>query len=136
VSTIPERRVHPAGTARARPDEIPQPRPDLRIVVDGELSARARRRRRRLVAVAMAVVLCASLFGVVAFHVVLTEGQLELERLQARASAEQSRNTRLRLEVAQLESPEWIVNSAINDGMVPPDGTTYLTPPPSSAASR
>ena len=127
-----ERRLHPAGTARARPDQIPQPRPDLRIVVEGELSVRARRRRRRLAVVAMAIVLCASLFGVVAFHVVLTEGQLELERLQLQASSEQSRNTRLRLEVAQLESPGRIQGAAFMYGMVTPKATTNLTISPAS----
>ena len=123
-AVAPERRLHPAGTAR--------PRPDLRIVGDGELSERARRRRRRLAAAASVVLLCASLFGVVAFHVVLTEGQLDLDRLRTEASAQAARNTRLRLEVAQLESPDWIVAAAGNFGMVPAPGVTYLSPAGSS----
>jgi cell division protein FtsL len=77
---------------------------------------------------AAVVLLCASLFGVVAFHVVLTEGQLDLDRLRAEVSAQTERNTRLRLEVAQLESPDWIVAAAENFGMRPADNVTYLSP--------
>jgi cell division protein FtsL len=120
VAVAPERRWHPAGTAR--------PQPDLRIVGDGELGDRARRRRRRLAATAVVLLICASLFGVVAFHVELTEGQLELERLRSQAASEQSRNARLRLEVAELESPEWIVAVAQGRGMAPPREVKYLSP--------
>lgn len=77
---------------------------------------------------AAVVVVCALLFGVVAFHVVLTEGQLDLDRMRTDASAQTARNTRLRLEVAQLESPDWIVAAARNFGMVPSPKVTYLTP--------
>jgi cell division protein FtsL len=119
-AVAPERRQHPAGAAR--------PRPDLRIVADREFSARGRRRRRRLATSAAVVLLCVSLFGVVAFHVILTEGQLDLERLRAEASSQTARNTRLRLEVAQLESPDWIVAAAGSFGMKPAENVTYLSP--------
>ena len=46
---------------------------------------------------AAVVLVCALLFGVVAFHVVLTEGQLDLDRMRTDASAQAARNTRLRL---------------------------------------
>ena len=121
VAVAPERGLHPAGTARAHPD--------LRVVGD-EPGAGARRRRRRLAASAVVLLVCASLFGVVAFHVVLTEGQLELEQMRSRTSSEQAHNARLRLEVAELESPGWIVASARQQGMVPPAGVTYLSPGP------
>ncbi|TML92511.1 MAG: hypothetical protein E6G06_05530 [Actinobacteria bacterium] len=116
-----ERALHPAGTAR--------PQPDLRIVGD-EPGAGARRRRRRLAVSAVVLLVCASLFGVVAFHVVLTEGQLDLERLRSQTSSEEARNARLRLSVAELESPGWIVAAARQQGMVPPAGVTYLSPGP------
>ena len=89
-----ERALHPAGTAR--------PQPDLRIVGD-EPGAGARRRRRRLAVSAVVLLVCASLFGVVAFHVVHT---------------------------AELESRGWIVAAARQQGMVPPAGVTYLSPGP------
>ena len=40
----------------------------------------------------------------------------------------------LRLQVAQLEAPQRIIDVATTKlGMVPPDGTTYLTPPAGDA---
>jgi cell division protein FtsL len=77
---------------------------------------------------AAVLLLCVSLFGVVTFHVVLTEGQLDLERLRAETSTQTARNTRLRLEVAQLESPDWIVAAAESFGMRPAKDVTYLSP--------
>jgi cell division protein FtsL len=125
VAAVAERALHPAGTAR--------PQPDLRIVGEGHPGDRARRRRRRLAATAVVLLVCASLFGVVAFHVVLTEGQLQLDRLRAQTASEQSRNARLRLGVAELEAPGWIVAAARQQGMVPPAVVTYLSPgPPAS----
>jgi cell division protein FtsL len=95
----------------------------------GELSPRARLRRNRLVACGVALLLCGALFGVVAFHVVLTQGQLELDRLQETAGAQQARYDRNRLLVAELESPERIVKVAQERlGMVPPPDVTYLSP--------
>jgi cell division protein FtsL len=117
----PERRLHPAGRGR-------RPAPGLRLVDEAQRSA-ADRRRARLALATAAIVACGGLFGVVSFHVVLTEGQLELERLQARAAAAEERNARLRLEVAELESPAWVVAAAQQRlGMVPPRGVTYLSP--------
>jgi cell division protein FtsL len=69
------------------------------------------------------------LFGVVAFHVLLSQGQFQLERLQAKADTQQTQYEKLRLQVAQLESPERITNEAQNRlGMVPADKVTPVTP--------
>jgi cell division protein FtsL len=71
----------------------------------------------------------AALFGLVASHVVLTQGQFRLEQLEKQAAEEQARFERLRLQVAQLESPERIVAAAQERlGMVPPPGVKYLSP--------
>ena len=48
--------------------------------------------------------IAAVLFGLVAFHVVLTEGQLQLDRLQQRATDQRDEYDHLRLQVAQLEA--------------------------------
>lgn len=70
-----------------------------------------------------------SLFGLVASHVMLTQGQFRLDVLRARAASEQSRYERLRLKVAELESPSRIVAAAQERlGMVPPPSVTYLSP--------
>jgi cell division protein FtsL len=78
------------------------------------------------------------LFGLAGVHVLLTEGQFRLERLQTQSDDAQAQYVRLRLEVAQLESPERIVAAAQERlGMVPPTALTYLTPtgPVSAPAS-
>ena len=122
-------RAQRAATAPARrPAESDAPR-RLRVVPDGALSPRAARRRARLLVGAVAVVIAASLFGAVFFHVLLTQGQLQLDHIQTRAAAEQARNDRLRLEVAELQSPERIVAAAEQQlGMVPPASVTWLSP--------
>ena len=77
----------------------------------------------------IAVLACGSLFGLAAFQAVLVSNQAELDQLATRADQEQARYQRLRLEVAQLESPDRIVAVAQERlGMVPPAGVTYLSP--------
>jgi hypothetical protein len=62
-------------------------------------------------------------------HVLLTEGQFHLQRLQTKANDAQNEYVRLRLQVAQLESPQRIVADAQERlGMVSPSALTYLTP--------
>lgn len=101
----------------------------LRVVPPGGRSARARRRRARLVVAAVAAAAAAVVFGLVAFQVVLSEGQIRLEQLRQRAAEEQVRYDRLRLEVAELESPARIIAMAQQRlGMVAPPGVTYLSP--------
>jgi cell division protein FtsL len=74
------------------------------------------------------VFVAACLFGVVAFHVVLTQGQLDLQRLQAKAAAGRATEAALRLQVAQLESPERVVADAQRLGLTAPAQVRYLTP--------
>lgn len=70
-----------------------------------------------------------SLFGLVASHVMLTQGQFRLDTLRARTATEQDRYERLRLKVAELESPSRIVAAAQERlGMVSPPSVTYLSP--------
>ena len=114
----------PAPKPAARPERAP-----LRVVAPGELSPRGRRRRNRLVAAGVCLVACLGLFGVVAFHVLLTQGQLELDRLSDRAEDAQARYDRNRLLMAELEAPERIVAVAQERlGMVPPPDVVYLSP--------
>ena len=123
--------ARPAGRLVARPAEdqgTPTP-PPLRVVDVDELSPRARRRRTRWIAAATGLLLCAGLFGVVAFHVVLTQGQFRLDQLDNRVTQQQSEYDRLRLQVATLESPARIVAVAQERlGMVPPPSVRYLSP--------
>ncbi|MGH9165739.1 MAG: hypothetical protein ACRDZW_09535 [Acidimicrobiales bacterium] len=78
---------------------------------------------------AMAVAVAASLFGLVAAHVLLAQGQFRLQRLDGQADSAQERYERLRLEVANLEAPGRIVAVAQERlAMVAPAGVTYLSP--------
>jgi hypothetical protein len=72
---------------------------------------------------------CGLLFGLAGVHVLLAEGQFRLAHLQHKADDAQAGYVRLRLQVAQLESPERIVAEAQERlGMVAPTSLTYLTP--------
>ena len=121
-------------SAVARPAPVPaparSPRPPLRVV-EGDPTPRPvdRRRRARLRVAVTMVVVVGGLFGLVASHVVLTQGQFRLQQVESRAQEAQARYERLRLQVAALESPERIVAAAQERlGMVPPPGVKYLSP--------
>jgi hypothetical protein len=111
-----------------RPEALPAPRPHLRVVPPDYLTARARQRRARRLVVLGGVAAAALLFGIVAFHVVLTQSQLNIQHLQTRAQSSALREQQLRLEAARLESPERIVDDAKRLGMVSPASVRYLTP--------
>lgn len=128
-------------TAGAPPAPTPVPeraavRPPLRVVGPAHRSLAARRARARLLGGGVGGVVAAALFGLVSSHVALTQGQFRLQTLREKAEVEQARYERLRLEVAELESPARIVAAAQERlGMVPPPGVTYLSPAgPSSGA--
>jgi cell division protein FtsL len=67
-------------------------------------------------------------FAVVACQVLLVQGQQRLDAVDDRIAEESERYDELRLQVAELESPERIVAAATELGMVPPPEVTYLTP--------
>jgi cell division protein FtsL len=81
----------------------------------------------------MAVLLTAALFvtllALAVSHTVLVQGQVRLDELDAQLVDEQARYQELRTEVAELESPARIVQSASDMGMVSPDDLQYLQPP-------
>jgi cell division protein FtsL len=123
-------------------------RPPLRLVRGKEHTTKARRRRAAVAFVAAAVLVTGGLVGVVAAHVALTQGQFALGRLQAQLAGERAAQQQLRLQVAQLESPQRIVQTAEQRlHMATPATVTYLTPvttapnpptplPPASRARR
>ena len=124
-------RLAPARPGRAlQPEAAPDERRHLRVVPPDYISARARRRRARRLVVLGGVGVAAALFGVVAFHVLLTQSQLNLQQLRSRAEAASVHQQQLRLEAAQLESPERVVEDAQRLGMVPPATVRYLSPTP------
>ena len=127
--------------ATRRSMAVPQPRrtpatrerrPQLRVVDEPTP------RRLSLGALTVLVVgaIFAVLFGLVVFHTLLLQNQQKLDRLDAQVSDTQAKYQSLRLQVAQLEAPQRIIDVATNKlGMVPSDGTTYLSPAAVSGAS-
>jgi len=120
----------PRAEARARPQLTivqrsgPPPRP------------RPRPRDRRLVGVlAGGLVFASVLGGNVAIHAQTTQGQFELERLNATARQRQAQYQQLRLQVAELEAPQRIVARAQQLGLIEPAVVTYLTPTADTSAN-
>lgn len=116
----------PASTALPASAPARRTTPPLRVV---RPAPHRRRGRGRLVTLLVSVGVLVGLFGLVASHVMLTQGQFRLDSLRARTASEQARYERLRLKVAELESPSRIVATAQERlGMVPPPTVTYLSP--------
>ena len=124
--------VRPAPARRPRPAppvKRPPARPELRVVTTEEIAEAQRARLVRQLVVAGALVAALCLFGVVVFHVLLTQNQFRLDKLQEQSLERQAEYDKLRLQVAELESPDRIVATAQQRlGMVAPPGVTYLAP--------
>jgi hypothetical protein len=85
--------------------------------------------------VAAGVVAIGCLFALAAFNAMLVSGQGRLDGLEQQVAEAQSQYSANRLQVAQLEAPEHVVEVAKKRlGMVPPRGVTYLTPSEAMAA--
>jgi cell division protein FtsB len=125
----------PSYAPRFRPQPEPAPRrgpvappAHLRLVDPGEAR---RRRRARLVTSVLVALTFAGLFAIVTLRVVLAQGQVEVDRLEASVERAQAVQQDLRLAVAELEAPAQIVAAARQRlSMVTPVTVTYLTPPP------
>ncbi|MBW3613930.1 MAG: hypothetical protein KY439_01290 [Actinobacteria bacterium] len=125
-------------TAPVRAPRQPTARPvakaQLEVVRAERLADAARRRRVRRLAMAATVAGALCLFGVVVAHVVLTQNQFRLDQLRGRSVSQQAEYDRLRLQVAELESPRRIVADAQQRlGMITPPKVVYLTPAPEQA---
>lgn len=123
-----------------RPLREPVPRrPPLHVVPEP-----AAARTLRLVRLATAVAFLAALFGlfgVVGLHVLLAQGQADVQRLSSQVAEQDEAHRRLRLEVAELEAPAKVVATARERlGMVSPptvvplQPATLADPPPTTIA--
>lgn len=122
-----------AGTAapwpspRPVPRAVPAPARRLEIVPDARV-LRTRRLARLFTAIA-GLAACFGLFGVVGVHVMLAQGQADVQRLQSQVQEQEDRQQRLRMDVATLEAPTRVVATAKNElGMVAPPTVVSLTP--------
>lgn len=115
----PPRRQPPALAAPA--DRSPR-------AVHPAAPARPARTSRRVRFIGSGLLFVAVLVGNVSVHASTTQGQFELERLQAGARRQEATYQQLRLQVAQMEAPAAVVERARRLGMVSPAKITYLTP--------
>jgi hypothetical protein len=76
------------------------------------------------------------LLATASLHTLLVAGQREIDRVDNEIRSETRRNQALELEVAELESPERIVNAARGDGMIDPGTVTWLSPRPDGGADQ
>ncbi|MDQ4069133.1 MAG: hypothetical protein M3203_06650, partial [Actinomycetota bacterium] len=126
--TAPSYAARPQHEPRPRRAPVAPPGPYLRLVDPGEARER---RRNRLVTVVLLAAACAGLFAIVALRVLLAQGQVEVDRLEAAIQQAQAVHQDLRLTAAELEAPAQVVAAARQRlGMVTPATVTYLTPPP------
>jgi cell division protein FtsL len=107
-----------------RPAPGDRDRPALQLIEDPR-----RRVRRGLLAICGTVLVFVLLFGNVVFHNMLVSGQRRLDGISAEVQERRAEQARLRLLVAQLESPERIVSRAERQGMQVPEKTTWVKPP-------
>ncbi len=97
-------------------------------------AAERQHRLTRALTMALVVAICAGLFAIVGVRVLLAQGQVEVDRLEARVEAQRAAQQRLRLTVAELEAPARIVADArARLGMVNPGVVIHLIPPPATA---
>jgi len=124
------RRREAESQPRLRPVAAPGTRSGTR---SGTLPAAVLRRR---IVWGVGTLIAVLALAVSAFQVLIAQSEFELAGLQANASNAEDRYDRLRLEVAELESPARIMAAAQERlGMVPPPGVTYLTPVPTESAT-
>jgi len=84
-----------------------------------------RTHKGRVFAIAMVMVFLA-LLGNAVLSSILVTNQKHLDTVSADVAAERSEQQRLQVELAQLRSPERIVNEAEAMGMIRPDSRTYV----------
>jgi cell division protein FtsL len=99
----------------------------------GTQPVRAHRAARRVsgaragIGVFVAAALVFAFVSAVLFHVVLAQGQLELDRLDAQITAERREYEQRRLAASTYASPPRIIEEALRQGLViPPEPPTYL----------
>lgn len=89
-------------------------------------SRRAAQQRRRLIGLGSAAVI--AVFTIVAFHALLAQSQVAIDRLDSRTTAAEQRYEQARYEHAVLASPERIVQRAAELGLVAPAGPPTAIP--------
>ncbi len=121
----------PGAAARARSPALHRAAADAAAapVAARRSASRTADRGTRCGPSSASAVVFAVFFALVMFHTVLLQNQRRLDQLDTQVRGEQATYQQLRLQVAQLQSPERILEVATTKlGLVPSNGTTYLTP--------
>ena len=117
-------------------EETPRERRHLRVVEAPTLTPAHRRRRARAVLIICAALATSVALGLVYMHVVLAQRQFRLDQLNAQVQKDQATYENLRLQVAELGSPQHIISTAEGKlGMIQPAQVTYLSPSTTVAGS-
>jgi hypothetical protein len=119
--------VVPAPRTRGLPAAEAPTRAELRLVPP--------RRPTGAVAVVALVLVFGVLLATAALNTLLVSGQRDLDRIEAEIREGEQRNQALRLRVAELESPERIVDAASAAGMVEPTEVRWITVQPDGASA-
>ena len=127
--------LHAPAPAREAPARAPRPapirRPPLEVV-----RPQPRRSRIGVIGLIGTLGIFGVLFALVVFQTMMVQNQGRLDHLDTKIRDQQAQYQQLRLQVAQLEAPSRIVEVATDKlGMVPPPGTSYLTPSATDAAA-
>jgi len=110
-----------AALRAPRTIEVDAPtRPDLHVVPP--------RRPTGAIVVASLVIVFGILLATAALNTMLVSGQRDLDRIESEIREGEQRNQALALQVAEMESPERIVEAAEAQGMVEPEVVIWLTP--------
>lgn len=107
---------------------VPRPvadRPPLRLV---EPAARPRRLSVGLLSTLCLAAVFVGVFALAAMHSLVVQAQFELDRVDQSVSERRSQIEERRVEVARMESPAAVVESATDLGLVTPEDRVYLVP--------
>jgi cell division protein FtsL len=117
-------------------DRHEEQKPHLRVVERAPRTAAQRIRRNRAIVGGCAVLALGVAFALVYLHVLLAQRQFKLNNLNNQVQQEQASYQKLRLQVAELSSPQNIISIAEGRlGMVQPAQVTYVAPNTTIAAS-
>lgn len=127
TAVVPARGARPAG---GHTGESPAHRPEHRRGQHLRPVERPRPKRSPLVpAIVGVVIVVAALLGLAVMHAVLIGGQVRLDAMRSAVSSETEAIRRLELRVAELESPDRVLDVARDRlGMVQPTEVGYLLP--------
>lgn len=117
-----------ASAPKRAPSSSPAPARERHLAVVDPAARKRERRARMGVRLAVTSVVAAVLV-VVGFHVMMAEGQLQLDRLNRSTAVEQQRYEALRLKFAHRSAPQTIIERAEDLGMIPAKSLRYVSAP-------